>query len=440
MADDEAITEPVFLGAPEVLVWSDEGRFLVTGEPGAVDEFVARLEPERRMRISDVGPVADGLAAVASLFGVAQQVGSVGKVYAEIKPEHAAVLSNGIADAQGWISPMLRGSSGKITGHAKFKPVTGPPGGAMPAATLIAIAAVRLAIEEVKDAVEEVARDVADLRRVVEAAEVGNLAGVYRVLANARVQADIAGSINQATWDAVAPHEVTVQQSADRLRAYLRRTIEALPLAGDLGERYDEAKRLRDEEVLGRTLKLLVLAEQSRLLWRSLKLEQVRRTEPAALDSEAEAAKSMLAENAEADRRLIANLHEALTKLGKVSALDGVRLKLKSRLPEITADLRNDVETFAHQRQQLIDAWSPDPTPTIRDAVKHVGSAAREVARGAGNLGLSVGRAGAQAGRGAALNGKQAVGSFLLDVGSRLQNSERGDRDQSNDDISKSID
>lgn len=188
------------------------------------------------------------------------------------------------------------------------------------------------------------------------------------MLANARVQADRAGGINQATWDAIAPHEVTVQQSADRLRYYLRRTIGDLPVNAHLGDRYDAAKRLRDEETIGRSLKLLVMAEQSRLLWRSLKFEQICRTDPGALDSEADAAKAMLTDNAEADRRLIADLHDALTRLGKVSALDGVRLKLKSRLPEIAAGLRDDVDAFARERQQLIDAWSPDPTPTIRDA------------------------------------------------------------------------
>lgn len=428
VTEDDAVTSPPFLGAPEVLVWSEEGRFLITGEPGAVDDFVNRLEPERRMRISDVGPLADGLAGFAALYGVAQQAASAGKVYAEIKPEHwAALVKSGFVNADGWFSPMLRGRGQKIAEHVGLKPVLAGPGAPMAAATLVAIAAVRLAIEEVQDSVEELSRDVADLRRIVEAADVGNLAGVYRVLANARVQADRAGEINQATWDAIAPHEVTVQQSADRLRNYLRRTIDAQPLDGDLGDRYDAAMHLRDEATVARTLKLLVMAEQSRLLWRSLKLEQIRRTEPSALESEAEAAKAMLTENAEADRRLVTYLHDALTKLGKVSARDGVRLKLKSRLPEIANDLRHDVERFAQERQQLIEAWSPEPTPSIRDAISHVGGVAKGIARGAGDLGMAAGRAGAQVGRDAAANSRQAAGSFLVDIGSRLRGPERDD-------------
>lgn len=428
VTDDDATTGPLFFGAPEVLVWSEEGRFLITGEPGAVDDFVMRLEPERRMRISDVGPLADGLAGIAALYGLAQQATSARKVYAEVKPEHwAALLKSGFVNADGWYSPMLRGSGQKIVEHVGLKPVLGGPGAPMAAATLVAIAAVRLAIEQVQDSVEELTRDVADLRRVVEAADVGNLAGVYRVLANARVQTDRAGEISQATWDAIAPHEVTVQQSADRLRTYLRRTIEAQPLNGDLGDRYDATKRLRYEETIARTLSLLVMAEQSRLLWRSLKLEQVRRTEPGALESEAEAAKAMLTENAEADRRLIDYLYDALTRLGKVSARDGVRLMLKSKLPELAASIREDVDTFARQRQQLIDAWSPEPTPRIRDTISHVGDVAKGIAREAGNAGIAASRASAQIGRDAAANGREAVGSFLVDIGSRLRGPERDD-------------
>ena len=37
MSDDDAVTGPLYFGAPEVLVWSEEGRFLITGEPGAAE-------------------------------------------------------------------------------------------------------------------------------------------------------------------------------------------------------------------------------------------------------------------------------------------------------------------------------------------------------------------------------------------------------------------
>ena len=223
--------------------------------------------------------------------------------------------------------------------------------------TAMALAALRLAIQEMQEAVEAVARDVADLRRIAETAEIGNLAGVYRVLANAAVRWTRAGSITQATWDSIAPHEVTVQQSADRLRALLRRTLEDLPLEADTGERYAAARRLLDEQTIGRSLKLLVLAEQCRLLWRSLKLDQVRRSEPEALAGEADAAKAMLADNAHADQALIAGLHAALVALGKVGPLDGVRVFTKGKLPAAVADLREQVNQFASQREQQLDSW-----------------------------------------------------------------------------------
>lgn len=73
---------------------------------------MTRLEPQRRMRISDVGPLADGLAGVAAVYGVAQQAASAGKFYAEITPEHwAALIKSGFVNAEGWFSPILRGAA-----------------------------------------------------------------------------------------------------------------------------------------------------------------------------------------------------------------------------------------------------------------------------------------------------------------------------------------
>lgn len=54
-------------------------------------------------------------------------------------------------------------------------------------------------------------------------------------------------------------------------------------------------------QALARSLRLLLLAEQCRLLYRSLKLDQIRRAEPEALAGEISAAKRLLAENAAAD-------------------------------------------------------------------------------------------------------------------------------------------
>lgn len=396
MYDDEVITEPVPAAGAELVVWSEDGRFLVTGVPGAVDRFVATLEPERELRIASAGPIADGLAALSTGAGMVGRID--GRRYVEVSAKHWDTLKRqGVPDHNGAYMPMIRGGGGKFVEQVRMRPV-GSLANGMPQ-TAIALAALRLAIQEMQEAVEAVARDVADLRRIAETAEIGNLAGVYRVLANARSQVDETGSITQATWDSIAPHEVTVQQSADRLRALLRRTLEDLPLEADTGERYAAARRLLDEQTIGRSLKLLVLAEQCRLLWRSLKLDQVRRSEPEALAGEADAAKAMLADNAHADQALIAALHAALVALGKVGPLDGVRVFTKGKLPTAVADLREQVNQFASQREQQLDSWAPDPTPTISDAARQVGALAEQ----------------------AAIEGKRVVGSFLVGLGSKLQ-------------------
>lgn len=396
MNDAEANTTPVPAAGAELVVWAEDGRFLVSGQPGAVDRFVATLQPEREMVVSAAGPVADGLAALSAGAGMVGRFD--GRRYVEVSAKHWETLKRqGVPDRNGAYMPMIRGGGGKFVEQVRMRPV-GSLATGMPQ-TAVALAALRLAIQEMQEAVEAVARDVADLRRIAETAEIGNLAGVYRVLANARAQVDQAGAITQATWDAIAPHEVTVQQAADRLRALLRRTLEDLPLEADTGERYAAARRLVDDQTIGRSLKLLVLAEQCRLLWRSLKLDQIRRTEPHALTEEAESARAMLADNAHADQALIGALNDSFAALGKVGALDGVRIFVKGKLPATVGELRGQVNEFAAKREQQLDSWAPDPTPTIGDAARQVGAIAEQ----------------------AAIEGKKVVGSFLVGLGSKLQ-------------------
>lgn len=236
-----------------------------------------------------------------------------------------------------------------------------------------------MAIEESQESADATAADVSDLRRIAGTAEIGNLVGVYRVLANARAQADATATIPQTTWDSVAPHEVTEQQAADRLRAPLRRTVEDLPLDEESGKRCDAVQRLVGGGMIERSLRLLILAEQCRLLWRSEKLDQIPRLEPLALPSEAEAAKAMLVENANADQTLIDSLRDAIGRLGKVAGLDGAR-GVRRELPAAALKLRGQVNEFAAPRGQQIDSWAPYATSTFRDAARHLGVIAENVA------------------------------------------------------------
>lgn len=427
---DDAITDPIpTVGDDDVVVWAEDGRFLVTGEEGAVDRFVEQLAPERQLRVGAVGPIADTMGALAAAGGLgtrlASQHGDQAKRYVEVSAKQWEQLKRqGIPDAKGTYMPMLRGKPGN-PGQFKEQIRLRPVGGMNPAmanpTTAVALAALRMAIEELQESVDAIAADVSDLRRIAETADIGNLAGVYRVLANARAQADATGTIPQATWDAVAPHEVTVQQASDRLRALLRRTVDDLPLDEDSGERYDAAQRLLKEGTIERSLRLLVLAEQSRLLWRSLKLDQIRRTEPDALAGEAEAAKAMLVENANADQALIDGLRDALGRLGKVGGLDGARIVLRAKLPAATAQLRGQVNEFATLRAQQLDSWAPDPTPTFKDAARHLGTIAESVAvEGRKIAGIAAIEGRKYAGQ-AADEGMKKVGGLLEGWGRRLR-------------------
>ncbi len=391
--------------ASDVVVWAEDGRLLLAGEPAAVDSFLDTIDAPRRLDVAALKGAADGLAALSAAHGIR----TTGACYVQLSAESAVKLARygAQSDGAGGIYGFVRNASGQFAGNLRLKPVALAGTRALSVQVTMAVAAIRFALQETQDAVEEVAADVGELCQLAEAAEIGNVAGLYRVLANARTQADETGSISQATWDAIAVHEVTAQQGADRARALVRRMLRDLPLDGDTVERAAAAERLVRERALARSLQLLLLAEQCRLLYRSLKLDQVRRTEPEALDGEVTAAQRLLGENAAADRDLIDQLHDSVSRLGRTGPLDGVRLLTRGRLPRLAAVLQEQVEEFAQQRQQQLDSWASSTAHTVRDAVLEVaGRAYRGV-----------------------IEGRNLLGGFVEQVGRRLQGVER-DRDR----------
>ena len=53
---------------------------------------------------------------------------------------------------------------------------------------------------------------------------------------------------------------------------------------------------------------------------------------------------------------------------------------VRAKLPAAAAELRGQVNEFATLRAQQLDSWAPDPTPTFKDAARHLGVIAENVA------------------------------------------------------------
>lgn len=376
MSDGDPRTE-----SSDVVVWAEDGRLLVAGEPGTVDDFLSSVGGAKQLDVSDIKSAADGIAVLTSVLGVAKSGGR----YVELSKQSWERFDQLQSAGGGWVYGFARDAGGKFAGNATMrKAALNGPRALSLQATAIGLA-IRLAVQEAANAVEAVAADVEDLRAYAEAVEIGNIAGLYRVLANARKQADDTGRVSKATWDAIATHEVTAQQGADRARALIRRMLRDLPLERDYGDRADAAARLVQEQSLERTLQLLVLAEQCRLLYRSLKLEHVQGSEPEEVEGEIAAAQELLTENAAADRELIDQLHETVAHLARSSAMDGFRLFGKDKLPTSAKALRQQIEHFADLRGHQLEMWAPAATPSFGDAVKEVGGHVQRGAIGVGN-------------------------------------------------------
>ncbi len=190
----------------QVVLWAEDGRLLLAGEPTAVDTFLDTFEPARRLDVGSIRGVADGLAVLSA----AQGIRTTGARYVQLSKDSLAKLDSygPQHDGAGWLYGFVRDSSGRFAGNLKGTPVKLAGSRALSVQLAMATAALALAMQETNEAVEKIAADVDELRQLAEAAEIGNVAGLYRVLANARTQVDETASIGQATWDAIAVNEV----------------------------------------------------------------------------------------------------------------------------------------------------------------------------------------------------------------------------------------
>ena len=351
MNEDQESTAGRSPSGDEVVAWAENGRLIVAGDPTAVDAFLAELRPDRELDLERYAGLALGVGALVADPGTRR----VAKRFVELGPSRWRELMQGgyRVELYGKIRDTSNGQfvGGKMLAHSRI-PSIDP-------VVLIGMAAIHMAISSLSEEVEAIARDVGELRRIADATEVGNLAGLYRVLANARAQVDRTGTMSRTTWESIATGEVAAQQSADRIRAYIREELADLPLDEDARRRLEKARGLLSDGTIQRSLKLLLLAEQCRLLWRSLKLDQVRTSEPHALEDEAESAKVLLAENAAADRDLVEALRASSDRLTRVGPFDGVRFGTRSRLPAAGALLRAQIDEFAAARAQQLDSWRP---------------------------------------------------------------------------------
>lgn len=377
---------------------TDDG-VLVSGEPAAVQGVLDQLAEFGRSavdiadldrkKVTDMLATAAGAANAAASFAAASgRIVILSKQSADL-----ARTAGKIPTGTGYFHGVLTGGGSKFAHSLQWRPLTGAsPAGLMALQVMALQQALQAAIAGVEEAVVRVEGKVDSLLTLASADRAGDILGQYAVLRRMSDELDERdGVLPDADWDSVAALGPTLQIAVERLREHARRVLVRFDSQISIGQRADELRKAVSDQRLGETLRLLVVAEESLHLWQRIRLARIIATEPEHTERALESARSVLADNRDADVELVALARSVVSDYAAIRPLEFARKFSASKVRAHTAGLREDVDAFAAARAAQVEGWADHRSPTVGDAFTEVqrrgaGVAARALDAGAGSL------------------------------------------------------
>ncbi|MDQ8043315.1 MAG: hypothetical protein AAGC46_01955 [Solirubrobacteraceae bacterium] len=384
----------------EVTIFLDGGELYVTGESRSVDVVLADLlgpdESSRRRsstRLVELGAAGASLAAAGATAseGLYRATPETLAKLAEYGPQ----LTEG-----GALRGSVRGAAGHYAGELSFDAISFGPEQALALQAAAVSLALRSAIADVQAAVEAVDQKVSDVQRRVRTREIGEVLGTFRFLQGIVASTRARGRLLDADWDQVAGVRKDLEIALEALRAYVTESINDIDAGDPLPKREAAIGRIGDPKAVAGSLHLILVAEQSLHLLEYLRLERVRTTDPAHVESALADARQGLADQRARDAALVRTAIEridaahhigplevhrvfSIPQLGRASqratdALVAFANASRSELPALATSVSRPslAETRAEVRRQALTARDG-----VVDATKFLGRATSEGAR-----------------------------------------------------------
>lgn len=375
------------------VVATDEG-IVLGGAPDVVEGILAELARSGGLAQAAIHDVS--AARVASMVGKAAGVAGAAQGYLAgsgrvvmITKESARQISNGVLmpGANGAFRGVVTTGSGQAKHLVQFTKV--PAAAAMiPAAQMLAMqVALEAAIENVAEAVRAVEGKVDSLLKLAGAERVGDVVGAQAVVARIVGDMDRGGVLTTTDWESVAPLGPHLETAVHKLRAHVNRVVEAIDPAESIGERASKLRSAVETDLLGESLQLLVVAQDSLFKWQSIRLRRVSDTEPEHVATTAESVGAITARYARDDASMITTARDRLSAVMRTKPFDVVNGSARGALKEFGGSLQGEFDGFARARRSQLADWDSHADPTWGEAWAEVGHIARVAQRKASVVG-----------------------------------------------------
>ena len=232
--------------------------------------------------------------------------------------------------------------------------------------------ALKIAIAEVQEAVRRVEGKVESVLQLADASRAGDVLGNHLTIRRAVDFLEKHGSLPDADWDAVASLGPALNVTVEQLRNHVTRLLESFDQNLPLQARAEKLRRTVDDNRLGETLSLLVVAEESLYKWQRLRLARVEAKQPEHLQRVIDDARELLAHQLAEDGKVYRTAKELLDHFAKPETIEGFRFFSVRELARQRSKLRDELDRFAEARRHQVESWQDVNTPSVLDAASAV--------------------------------------------------------------------
>jgi len=343
---------------------------LVGGDPALVEEYLERLRFAAGKTMQVVGVTK---ASVANAAGVAAGGASFlmdASKFVQLHPDsiNALKVGNWIPGTEGYFRMMTRGADSRFLEQLQWAPAQIAPPQMMAIQLVATQVALKAAIAEVAEAVRRVEGKVEAVLQLADASRAGDVMGNHLSIRRAIAFLEKHGALPDADWDAVASLGPALNVAVEQLRNHVRRLLESFDEGLPVQDRAERLRRAVEDNRLGETLSLLVIAEQSLYQWQRLRLARVEAEQPEHLQRVIDDARELLAHQLGEDGEVYRRAKEKLDDFAKPEAIEGFRFLSVRELARQRSKLREELDHFAAARRHQIEEWETVETPGVLDA------------------------------------------------------------------------
>ncbi|WP_374026170.1 hypothetical protein [Mycobacterium sp. HNNTM2301] len=388
------------IDADEVVVSFQDESLLLGGDPAAVESYLTRLRATAGNGVRVTG-IDGACLANAAIAGLASLLADSGK-YVQLHRDIVDVLKEGklVPVADGFFR--LTTGTDDVLAHLQWRPeLLGPE--VMLSAQMIAVQmALKSAVAEVEDAVRRVEDKVEAVLEVARAQRAGDVLGNSLTVSRMVDSLEKYGSLPDAYWDSVAALGPALNVAVEQLRNHVSRILVSFDHTLAVQQRAAKLRNAIDDNRLGDTLSLLVIAEEALHKWQRLNLARIEAKEPEQLLRAIDEARGLVDHHLREDLDMYRSAKEVLDRFGRSKAVDGFRFWAVRELAKQRVALRDEFDRFAKARQHQVETWEDFHIPSVLDAaVATLGAVATTTGHALGAVG-----------RGMVWVGSQVAGPF----------------------------